>query len=107
MNTGETPCCEKCGGVLKPNVILFGEQLPVRVFNEARKQAKASDLLLVIGSSLEVAPVAELPMLAYRNGARLIIVNHESTHVDHLADVVIDAGVVDVLPELARPFLIK
>jgi NAD-dependent deacetylase len=107
MNTGEMPCCEKCGGVLKPNVILFGEQLPVRVFNEARKQVQASDLLLVVGSSLETAPVADLPMLAYKNGARLIIVNHESTHVDHLADVVIDADVVDVLSELVGPFLSK
>lgn len=107
MQVGDMPCCDKCGGVLKPNVILFGEQLPVRVFNEARKQAMASDLLLVVGSSLEMAPVADLPMLAYENGARIVIVNNEPTHIDHLADAVINADVVDVLPELARPFLNK
>ena len=105
MLTGEMPCCDACGGVLKPNVILFGEQLPVRVFNEATRLVKTSDLLLVVGSSLETAPAADLPMLAYRNGARVVVVNHEATYVDHLADAVINADVVDVLPELARPFL--
>jgi NAD-dependent deacetylase len=107
MQFGEIPCCDDCGGILKPNVILFGEQLPFHVFNEARKQAVATDLLLVVGSSLEMAPVADLPMLAYENGARLVVVNNESTYIDHLADVVINADVVDVLPELARPFLNK
>ena len=107
MLAGEMPCCDACGGVLKPNVILFGEQLPVRVFNEATRLAKASDLLLVVGSSLETAPAADLPMLAYRNGARIVVVNHEETYMDHLAEAVINADVVDVLPELARPFLEK
>ena len=105
MQVGDMPSCDNCGGILKPNVILFGEQLPVRVFNEARKQAMASDLLLVVGSSLEVVPVADLPMMAYRNGARIVVVNDEPTYIDHLADAVINADVVDVLPALARPFL--
>ncbi len=107
MQVGDVPSCDSCGGVLKPNVILFGEQLPVRVFNEARKQAMASDLLLVVGSSLQVVPVADLPMIAYENGARIVVVNDEPTHMDHLADAVINADVVDVLPALARPFLNK
>ena len=105
MQVGDVPSCDSCGGILKPNVILFGEQLPVRVFNEARKQAIASDLLLVVGSSLHVVPVADLPMMAYRNGARIVVVNDEPTYIDHLADAVINADVVDVLPALARPFL--
>ena len=104
LDTGETPRCD-CGGVLKPNVILFGEQLPVRTMNKAKKEARACDLMLVAGSSLEVAPAGDLPLLAQQTGARLIIVNHTETHVDALADVVIHADVVDVLPRLAAPFL--
>ena len=101
--SGEVPHCS-CGGVLKPNVILFGEQLPVSVLNEARRQAKACDLMLVAGSSLEVAPAGDLPLLAKECGARLIIVNYDRTFVDEAADVVIHADVVDVLPRLAAVF---
>lgn len=101
---GEVPRCRDCGGVIKPNVILFGEQLPVRVMNAARKEARRCDLMLVAGSSLTVAPAGDLPLLALQHGARLIIVNKEPTHVDDQADVVIPGDVVDVLPALAAPF---
>ena len=102
--SGEVPYCH-CGGFLKPNVILFGEQLPVRALTESKRQARESDLMLVAGSSLEVAPAGDLPLLAKETGSRLIIVNYEETHVDDLADIVIHADVVDVLPRLVRPFL--
>ncbi len=100
IEAGEIPICPACGGVLKPDVILFGEQLPVRVMNEARKQARLCDLMLIAGSSLEVAPAGDLPLLAIESGARLIIVNNEPTYMDEQADVVLHADVVDVLPEL-------
>ena len=104
LETGETPRCD-CGGVLKPNAILFGEQLPVRTMNRSKKQAQMCDLMLVAGSSLAVAPAGDLPVMAYETGARLIIVNYDETHVDRIADVVIHADVVDILPRLAAPFL--
>lgn len=104
ITTGAAPLCQKCGGVLKPNVILFGEQLPVRTMNQAKKEARTCDLMLVAGSSLEVAPAGDLPILAKGAGAHLIIVNYEQTHLDHLADVVIHADVADVLPRLAAGF---
>jgi NAD-dependent deacetylase len=104
VENGQTPRCELCGGVVKPDVILFGEQLPVRVVNAARKQVRLADLMLVAGTSLEVVPAAELPLLALEAGARLIIVNREPTNLDSLADVVIHGDVVDVLPRLAEPF---
>jgi NAD-dependent deacetylase len=100
---GEVPHC-RCGGVLKPNVILFGEQLPVSVLNEAKRQARVCDVMVVAGSSLEVAPAGDLPLLAKECGARLIIVNYDRTFVDEAADVVIHADVVDVLPKLAAVF---
>jgi NAD-dependent deacetylase len=101
IDTSDVPYCEDCGGVLKPNVILIGEQLPVRVMNQATKQVRDCDLMLIAGSSLEMAPAGDLPLLAVESGARLIIVNFTPTHLDHLADVVIHGDVVDVLPRLA------
>jgi NAD-dependent deacetylase len=77
----------------------------VQALAESKRQARTCDLMLVAGSSLEVAPAGDLPTLAKENGARLIIVNHDATYADALADVVIHADVVDVLPRLAAPFL--
>ena len=99
VQDGQTPHCE-CGGVLKPNVILFGEQLPVREFVAAQMAVKAADLMLVVGSSLETAPASDLPELALENGIKLIIVNHQPTYLDDRADVVIHANVAEVLPHI-------
>jgi NAD-dependent deacetylase len=104
---GEVPRCPSCGGVLKPNVILYGELLPVSMLNRSRQEARMCDVMLVAGSSLEVAPAGDLPLLAKQSGASLIIVTLSKTHLDYLADVVIHANVVDVLPQLAAPFLPK
>ena len=101
------PKCEQCGGLLKPNVVLFGEALPWTIFQEAQTAAATCDLMLVAGSSLEVAPVGDLPYLAKRNRARLIIVNLGETHLDGIADVVIRGDVAQVLPQLAALFLPK
>jgi NAD-dependent deacetylase len=89
-----------CGGVFKPNVILFGEQLPLSEYIPAQQAVKQADVLLVIGSSLEVAPAADLPELAWQNGAKLIIINLQPTHLDHRADLVIRADVVEALPQI-------
>ncbi len=105
MTTGEVPHCPACGGILKPNAILFGELLPISVLNESRRQAKTCDLMLAIGSSLQVAPAGDLPLQAKHSGARLIIVTLSDTHLDDVADIVIHADVIDVLPRLAAPFL--
>jgi NAD-dependent deacetylase len=98
---GKVPRCA-CGGVLKPDVILFGEQLPIQILNEAMKEARRCDLMLVAGSSLTVAPAADIPILAADRGAGLIIVNLEPTELDPRADVVIHGDVVEVLPRIAR-----
>lgn len=104
LETRQVPLCTYCSGVLKPNVILFGEQLPVRVLEKAKQQTRLCDVMLVAGSSLVVAPVCDLPLEAIQNGARLIIVNFEETYADQYADVVIHADVVEVLPQLAAAF---
>lgn len=105
LATGEVPRCPTCSGVLKPNVILFGELLPVSVLNQSRKHARLCDVMLAAGSSLEVAPAGDLPLLAKQSGAQLIIVTLSETHLDYLADVVIQADVAEILPQLAAPFL--
>jgi NAD-dependent deacetylase len=99
VQDGQTPRCE-CGGVLKPNVILFGEQLPVREFVAAQMAVKAADLMLVVGSSLETAPASDLPELALENGIKLVIVNYYPTYLDDRAEVVIHANVAEVLPRI-------
>jgi NAD-dependent deacetylase len=100
LEGGPVPRCA-CGGVMKPNVILFGEQLPLNVLTAARQDTKACDLMLVIGSSLTVEPVADLPLMALGHRAKLIIVNYQPTHLDERADVLIHADLAEVLPRIA------
>lgn len=95
---GTLPMCPSCGAVLKPDVILFGEQLPQKSWYEAQRLSRTCDLMLVAGSSLEVLPVAGLPMQAIDRGAHLIIINHSPTYIDVRADVVIAGDVAEIVP---------
>lgn len=94
--------CTMCGGALKPNTILFGEQLPVQVLEGAEREMKRCDLMLIAGSSLEVYPVADLPRRAIAHGAKLVIINYEATDYDRTADVVIHGDVAEVLPQIVQ-----
>lgn len=100
IDDGTVPSCPACGGTLKPNVVLFGEELPVREIDDAYRAARECDVMIVAGSSLEVYPAGNLPSAAAMNNAKLIVVNYEPTHVDHLAEVVIHADVAEVLPRV-------
>ncbi|ADD04655.1 Sir2-type NAD-dependent protein deacetylase [Natrialba magadii ATCC 43099] len=97
---GELPPRCECGGIYKPDVVLFGEQLPKTVLQRARSLARESDVFLAIGSSLVVEPAASLPRIAASNGATVGIVNLESTPVDSVADVCLRDDVTTVLPRL-------
>ncbi len=97
---GQVPRCPECGGVMKPNVVLFGEMLPVGVMYEAEGESKSCDVMLVAGSSLEVAPAADLPSLATQHGARLIIVNKSPTPLDRQASIVLREDVSIALPKV-------
>jgi NAD-dependent deacetylase len=99
LEEGEMPYCS-CGGLLKPNVVLIGEQLPRWVLLEAWGEAERCDLMMVVGSSLEIVPAAEIPFVAQRCGARAIVVNHQPTPLDSQADVVIHQDVAEVLPQI-------
>jgi NAD-dependent deacetylase len=101
---GDIPLCPACGSVYKPNVILFGELLPMSILKQAQADAEQCDVMIVAGSSLQVSPAGDLPLLAKKAGAKLIFVNFSRTHLDHLADVVFHEDVVEVLPQLAAVF---
>ncbi|MFQ5827666.1 MAG: NAD-dependent deacetylase [Candidatus Methylomirabilia bacterium] len=99
----EVPMCEPpCGGIIKPNTILFGEAMPVRETQEAELRAKAADLFLVVGSSLVVYPAAMMPLSAKRAGASLVIVNMSETPHDQYADVKIQAKAGEVMTQILQ-----
>lgn len=83
------PRCEGCGGLLKPATISFGQAMPERETTEAYRRSAASDLFIVIGSSLVVQPAASMPVAAKRAGARLVIVNRDETACDSIADLLV------------------
>jgi NAD-dependent deacetylase len=105
ITQGEIPRCKSCNGILKPDAILFGEQLPARTWLQALEACKQCDLIIVAGSSLEVLPVAGLPMRAIQNGANLIIINHMSTYIDVRADVVLNEDLAWTIPQIVKEVL--
>ena len=102
LEDGKVPHCAECNGVIKPNVILFGEQLPIVQLQNAKKVARSSDLMLVIGSSLEVAPASDIPVIAKQHGARVVIINLEPTMMDRAADMVIYGNAAEILPAIVQ-----
>ena len=92
------PPCPDCGGVVKPGTILFGETLHEPDLRRSHDWFSRADAVLVVGSSLAVHPVAGLPTLALERGAKLVIVNRESTPLDSDADVVVRESAGEALP---------
>ena len=84
------PGCRNCGGILKPDVVFFGEALPQNVLKQATYTSQECDLFIVIGSSLVVYPAAYMPQYAKRARAGVVIINIGPTEQDELADVIID-----------------
>ena len=101
IRMGENPpLCDFDGGILKPDIVLFGEPLPPIIFQEATKKSMECDVMLIAGSSLVVYPAAILPKLAKDNGAKLILINMEQTDMDGQCDVVIHDKAGDVIPKI-------
>jgi len=94
------PPCLDCGGILKSATISFGQQLVPEVIDRAMRAAAEADLLLAIGSTLQVYPVAAAVPRAKASGARLVIINAEPTGFDEIADAVIQQRIGDVLPAI-------
>ncbi len=93
----EDPACDVCGGIVKSATISFGQQLVPEVIDRAFRVAAESDLLLAVGSTLQVYPAASVVPAARQAGARLVIVNGEPTPYDGIADAVLHGSISDVL----------
>ena len=96
----EIPDCEVCHGMLKPNAVLFGEQLPYEVLQEATNRSSNCDLLIVVGSTLVVYPAAYMPIYAVQAGAKLVIINLSSTPMDGEATVLIMAKAGEAMSKI-------
>ncbi len=103
VNDGESdPACIDCAGILKSATISFGQALVPEDLSRAKEEARNCDLLLAIGSTLGVYPIAGVVPLARKNGARVVIINGEPTEMDHQADAVVHAGISETLSLLVR-----
>jgi NAD-dependent deacetylase len=101
VRSGEDdPPCERCGGILKSATISFGQPLVPEVIDRAIRAARRADLLLAVGSTLQVYPVAGVVPVAKESGAKVVIVNAEPTPFDDLADVVLREPIGEALPSI-------
>ena len=98
----EDPPCRSCGGILKSATISFGQPLVPEVIDRALQAAEAADLVLAIGTSLSVYPVANAVPLAKSAGATIIIVNAQPTVMDQIADIVLRGAIGELLPQLCH-----
>jgi NAD-dependent deacetylase len=96
----EDPPCRECNGMLKSDTISFGQSLVPEVLGQAADAAQECDLMLAIGTSLQVYPVAGLVPSAKDSGARVIILNAQPTPFDDIADAVFDGSISEILPKI-------
>ena len=101
LGDNAAPPCRRCGDIMKPAVVMFGELLPERAIDRAFELAAAAGLLLVVGSSLEVHPVAGLPDATLAGGGEVAIVNRGPTPIDRYASVKIDGAAGETLVAVA------
>ena len=94
---GCAPDCPDCGGYIKTATVSFGQSMPDVAMRRAQELAESCDLFIAIGSSLVVWPAAGFPLVAKRNGARLVIVNRDPTEFEDIADLVVHHDIGDVL----------
>jgi len=98
------PICPKCGSLLRPNVVWFGEALDPEVLDKAIEAIENTEVLLVIGTSAVVQPAASLIWLAKKHGALIIEINVEKTEATGIADITLLGKAGEVLPQLVKSF---
>lgn len=101
-NSTTPPTCPRCGGMVRPDVVWFGEMLPDSEWEQAREDAQKCDLYLVVGTSGMVWPAAGLPTIAKRKGAKVIIINPHETEIDQRADLIICEKSGVALPSIEK-----
>lgn len=102
VQDGQFPRCTSCQSLLKPDIVLYEEMLPVDVWEESVHECQQADLMIVAGSSLEVYPANSLPPIAMEQGAKLVILNLGPTSMDIFADLCIREDLAVSLPEIRR-----
>ncbi|HDN95870.1 MAG TPA: NAD-dependent deacylase [Thermoplasmatales archaeon] len=100
INLEELPPKCKCEGIIKPDIIFFGEAIPRDALVKAFDMANRCDLMLVIGTSCVVYPAAELPLIAKRKGATIIEINREDTMISHIADYKLRGKAGEIMSKL-------
>ena len=100
LEEAPAPPCPTCGAILKPNVVMFGELLPAAAIDRAFELARSARLLLVVGSTLEVYPVAGLPLETLGGGGAVAIVNRGPTALDELAELRIEGTAGEILGQV-------
>jgi len=103
----DVPTCERCGGSLKPQVVLFGEMIPKKTLDQAFKKLKSADLFLAVGTSLEVYPAASFPEAAKKSGAKIVSINMERTRWDDLCDYRVSGPAGEILPRIVQAIKIS
>jgi NAD-dependent deacetylase len=102
LDSAAAPACQRCGAIVKPDVVFFGELLPGAAIERAFELAREAQLILVVGSTLEVQPVAALPLETLAGGGAFAIVNRGPTALDDLATLKVDAAAGETLSAVAR-----
>ncbi|RJS70486.1 MAG: NAD-dependent deacylase [Candidatus Syntrophoarchaeum sp. WYZ-LMO15] len=102
VSLDEIPPLCACGGVLRPDAVLFGEAIPFDALVSSRKEAEACDLMLVIGTSGIVQPAASMPLVAKDSGAKVVEINPEETPITFIADIFVKGGAGRVLSDIIR-----
>ncbi len=104
IRAGEAdPDCRSCGGILKSATISFGQGLVPEDLERSERAAQRCDLMLAVGSTLSVFPIANVVPLAKAAGAQIAILNGRSTEMDSLADAVVHGSISDILPRMVEP----
>ena len=102
LGRDELPDCRKCGGIVKTATISFGQSMPLEPMERAEEETLACDLFIAIGSSLVVYPAASFPIVAKKNGAKLVILNREETPLDDYADLIVNEEIGPTLSKVVQ-----
>ncbi len=105
LESEEAPKCKKCGGMIRPDVVWFGEMLPQDIFAEAERKAAESDICFIVGTSAVVYPAAYIPISAKDAGATLVEINIEPTNISDQVDYSITGKAGEVLPRIYELYL--
>lgn len=97
-----TPKCEKCGGLIRPDVVWFGEALPMDIFSAGERAAEQSDICFIVGTSAVVYPAAYIPISAKQSGSYLVEVNVDKTEISSSVDLSLQGKSGEILPEIMK-----